>query len=69
LLELTGGAAHHVSPEDGPGWQQALQALLEDPARRDSLAASGRVRAAAFSSERMASNILAVLDEVAACRR
>jgi glycosyltransferase involved in cell wall biosynthesis len=69
LLELTGGAAHHVSSEDGPGWQQALQALLEDPTRRDSLAASGRVRAAAFSPERMASKILAILDEVAAWHR
>jgi alpha-1,3-rhamnosyl/mannosyltransferase len=66
LLELTGGAAQHVGPEDGAGWRRALQELLENPTRREWLAASGRARAAAFSPERMASRILAVLDEVAA---
>jgi alpha-1,3-rhamnosyl/mannosyltransferase len=69
LLELTGGAAQHVGAEDDAGWRQALQALLEDPARRDALAAAGRARAAAFGPERMTSSILAVFDEVAACRR
>ena len=69
LLELTGGAAQHVGAEEDSGWRQALQALLEDPARREALAAAGRARAAAFSPERMTSSILAVLDEVAGCRR
>jgi len=69
LLELTGGAAQHVGAEDDAGWREALQALLEDPARREALATAGRARAAAFSPERMTSSILAVLDEVAACRR
>jgi len=69
LLELTGGAAEHVGPEDDAGWRRTLQELLENPARRESLAASGRARAAAFNPERMASSILAVLDEVAAWRR
>jgi alpha-1,3-rhamnosyl/mannosyltransferase len=69
LLELTGGAAHHVGPEDDLGWRQALQELLEDPMRRESLAARGRLRAAAFHPERMAAELLAVLDEVAAWRR
>lgn len=69
LTELCGGAAHHVGPEDGPGWRQALQELLENPARRESLAARGRVRAAAFSPERMAGDILTILDEAAACQR
>ena len=66
LLELTGGAAHHVGPEDASGWRLALQELLETPARRETLGASGCARATAYSPERMASNILAVLDEVAA---
>jgi len=69
LLELTGEAAEHVRPEDDAGWKLALRDLLENPARRESLAASGRARAAAFSPERMATSILAVLDEVAACRQ
>lgn len=69
LLELTGGAAQHVDPEDEAGWRGALLELLENPARRESLAANGRERAAAFSPERMASSILAVLEEAAACCR
>jgi alpha-1,3-rhamnosyl/mannosyltransferase len=69
LLELTGGAAEHVRPEDDAGWRLALRDLLENPARRESLAANGRARAGAFSPERMATSILAVLDEVAACRQ
>jgi len=69
LLELAGGAAQHIEPEDDAGWRRALQELLENPARRESLAAGGRARAAAFSPERMASSILTVLEEAAACRR
>ena len=69
LTELCDGAAHHVAPEDEPGWRHALQELLENPARRESLAAGGRARAAAFNPERMAADILAILDEAAACRR
>jgi alpha-1,3-rhamnosyl/mannosyltransferase len=66
LVELAGGAAHHVGPEDDLGWRRALQELLEAPARRDAMAARGRSRAAAFRPERMAADILAVLNEVAA---
>jgi len=69
LTELCGGAARHVGPEDDSGWRYALQELLEDPARRESLAARGRARAVAFNPERMAAEILAILDEAAACRR
>jgi len=69
LTELSDGAAHHVGPEDDSGWRHALQELLEHPSRRESLAARGRARAAAFSSERMAADILAILEEAAACRR
>jgi alpha-1,3-rhamnosyl/mannosyltransferase len=69
LMELTDGAACHVGPEDGPGWGYALQALLEDSSRRELLAESGRARASHFSPERMARDILAILDEAAAWRR
>ena len=69
LTELTGGAACHVGPDDGPGWTRALQELLEDPLRRTVLAASGRARATVFTPERMTADILAILDEAAECRR
>jgi glycosyltransferase involved in cell wall biosynthesis len=69
LTELCDGAAHHVAADDGPAWRLALRELLENPGRRESLAAAGRTRAAAFTPERMTENILTVLDEAAACRR
>jgi glycosyltransferase involved in cell wall biosynthesis len=63
LVELTSDAAEHVAPEDTPGWEQALCALLEDPKRRCEMAKSGCARAALFTRERMAECILSVLDE------
>ncbi len=69
LVELTADAAEHVAPEDGPGWERALWALLNDAERRATLAARGRARAADFTPERMTTEILKVLDEVVACRR
>jgi alpha-1,3-rhamnosyl/mannosyltransferase len=69
LRELTDGAACHVGPEDGPGWEYALRALLEDSSRRDLLAESGRARASHFTPDRMARELLAILDEAAAWRR
>lgn len=67
LVELTGDAAEHVQADDEGAWRDALRALLEDPGRRDMLAARGRARAAGFRPERMAGDILKVLDEVVAC--
>lgn len=69
LVELTGDAAHLVDPDDGAAWRHALLALLEDRDRRAMLAARGRARAAGYSPERTAGEILKVLDEVVACRR
>jgi alpha-1,3-rhamnosyl/mannosyltransferase len=69
LVELTEHAAEHAGPEDEGAWREALRALLEDPGRRATLAARGIARAAAFRPERMAAEILKVLDEVVACRR
>lgn len=69
LVELTEDTAEHVDPEDDAAWQAALRALLEDAGRRKTLAARGTARAAAFRPERMAGDILKVLDEVVACRR
>lgn len=69
LVEVACGAAEHVAPEDGPGWTRSLQVLLEDPGRRAVLAERGRARAALFTPERMATEILSVLDEVVGCRQ
>lgn len=69
LQELSGGAARHVEPEDGPGWTHALRDTLEDSTQRASLAARGRLRAAAFTPERTATTILGILDEAAAWSR
>lgn len=67
LVELTAGCAEHVPPEDGPGWQRALSALLGDLSRRQDLGRRGRSRAGAFTRERMTEQILQVLDEVTRC--
>jgi glycosyltransferase involved in cell wall biosynthesis len=69
LVELAGGAAVHIDPEDNRGWERALKSLLEDDTHREKLAALGRARSARYNSERMAGEILMVLDEAAACRR
>ncbi len=69
LVELAEHAAEHADPEDDGAWRETLRALLEDPGRRATLAARGIARAAAFRPERMAAEILKVLDEVVACRR
>ncbi|MFQ5946340.1 MAG: glycosyltransferase family 4 protein [Anaerolineae bacterium] len=66
LVELTGDAAFHADPEEPAAWERALLLLLEDPDRREMLARRGLARAASFRPERMASEILAVLDEVVA---
>jgi len=64
-VELTANAAEHVSPENGAAWEEALRVLLNDPVRRAALASRGRTRADEFTPERMATQILNVLDEVA----
>ncbi len=69
LVELTGDAAAHADAEDEAAWTVALRALLEDPARRQTMAARGLARAAGFSPERMAGDILKVLEGAAVSRR
>lgn len=66
LVELTGDAAVHVNADDDAAWQTALATVLEDSSQRDRLAVAGRRRAGAFSTERMAKDILHVIDEVLA---
>jgi len=43
--------------------------LLSDHGRREALTSAGRARALTYSPDRMAREILKVLDEVVACRR
>jgi glycosyltransferase involved in cell wall biosynthesis len=64
LLELTGGAALHIDPDDRSEWERALVSLLEDAGYREKLAAQGLARSALYNPNRMADKILNVLDEV-----
>jgi glycosyltransferase involved in cell wall biosynthesis len=49
LPEVCGPAALYFDPRDVQGMAGVLSTLLEDPARRQALAAAGRVRAAGFT--------------------
>ena len=69
LMELTGGAAVHLNPDDESAWAGALASLLGDAVRRERLAIAGRARIALYSPDRMTGAILKVLDEVGVCRR
>jgi glycosyltransferase involved in cell wall biosynthesis len=64
LPETAGGAARLVPP-DGEAVAAALTALLADPAERGRLRAAGLERARAFSWERTAQGVDAVVAEVA----
>lgn len=66
LVELTADAAVHVDADDEAAWRTALATLLEDQSHRRRLAAAGRRRAGAFSTERMTKDILNVIDTVLA---
>jgi glycogen(starch) synthase len=54
LRELWGGAAAFVPPEDGAALARALNALADDDALRERMAARARARARRFSAARMA---------------
>jgi glycosyltransferase involved in cell wall biosynthesis len=64
LPETCGGAARLVAP-DGDALAAALAALLRDPAERERLRAAGRERARAFTWERTAGAIDAIVADVA----
>lgn len=48
LVETAGGAALHLDPLDVRAWTEAMQAVLENPERTQSLRAAGLKRAAQF---------------------
>ncbi len=68
LMELTGGAACHLDPDDQNAWERALASLLEDADCREKLAAKGRSRSTLYNPNRMTGEILNVLDEVSGCQ-
>jgi glycosyltransferase involved in cell wall biosynthesis len=53
-------------PEDDQGWADSLRRLLEDPARRASMGAAGRVRAVdAYALHVMAPQLVQTLSDAA----
>jgi len=58
IRELVDDAAVLVAVDDAEGLAAAMQQLLDDPARRATLAAAGRQRAAQFSWERTADAVV-----------
>jgi glycosyltransferase involved in cell wall biosynthesis len=62
LPEVAGDAALLFAPDDPAALARAMRQVHAEPALRDELAARGRVRAQAFSWERCADQVLAVLD-------
>jgi glycosyltransferase involved in cell wall biosynthesis len=66
LPELVGDAALTFDPESTEAIAHALRRLLEDPALRTDLAARGRERAALFSWERAAREMVAVYEKALA---
>jgi glycosyltransferase involved in cell wall biosynthesis len=51
---VTGDAALLVDPQDAPALADAIDAVLDDPARRVALARAGLARAAPFTWNRTA---------------
>jgi alpha-1,3-rhamnosyl/mannosyltransferase len=65
LPEVGGDAVAYADPLDVTAIANGLKRLLSDPARRDQLASAGRARAATFSWDRFAGEVLAALDQAA----
>ncbi len=54
LREIWGDTAEYVAPDDAEALVRAAQRLIDDPPRRQRLAARSQCRARAFTTERMA---------------
>lgn len=61
LPEVAGGAAHEVGADDLDGWAQAMCRMASDHRLRETCRQRGLERAAAFSWEASASDLLAAL--------
>lgn len=62
---LLGGGVWTFPPRDVDALTEGLEALLRDPARRAAMGAAGRLRVAALSWDRAATDTLAILHEMA----
>jgi glycosyltransferase involved in cell wall biosynthesis len=65
LPEVGGDAAAYADPYDVTAIAQALRAILEDPTLRHALAAAGPPRAAQFSWDRFAGQVLGAIRDAA----
>jgi alpha-1,3-rhamnosyl/mannosyltransferase len=65
LPEAGGTVALYAKPGDPVGFASAIETLLEDSPERDRRVASGRRRAAGFTWERSAREVLGLLRDVA----
>lgn len=66
LRELWDGAADFVPPDDAAALARAVNALIDDPARRRRMARAARLRAGAYTRERMAQAYLALYRDACA---
>ena len=64
LREVWGEAARFIPPDDPEALRTALQALIDDPALRESMARRARARALRYTPDRMAKGYLAVYGEM-----
>ncbi len=64
VLEATGGAALTASMHDPRQWQAAFSLILTDPSIAGALRQSGRQRAAQFTWERTAAQVVALYEEL-----
>lgn len=69
LIEVAGGAAHHVDPESVESIAEGIRAVLEDSSLRDDLVAKGIERAKIFSWKAAAEETLKVMGSAAAGRK
>lgn len=65
LPEVAGDAALLLDPNDEEAWSVHIRQLLQDPARRQAMATAGLARAASFTWERAARQLLGVMERVA----
>jgi alpha-1,3-rhamnosyl/mannosyltransferase len=64
--EVAGDAATFVAPRDEAAWSRDLEALLRDPARRESQRVRGLERARSYTFEESADRVLSVIEALGA---
>jgi glycosyltransferase involved in cell wall biosynthesis len=64
LPEVAGDAALLADPDDITGFADAVQRILEDPVEADRLRTAGRLRAADYSWDRTAADMMALFREL-----